>query len=541
MKESDILGHVQDRLNKAGQRYSLPEWTKRNIFLDSISFSFDMHPELMALYKDTHPNIKIRKSVQIGASCYAISFILYGAIEGRLNALYCGPTDDWIKDFVPGKVDPIIRDSPKIKSKIGEVNTPFLKKIGFGTLYFRGLKTETNTASISADILIKDEKDLLHQKYAEIVEERLEHSQKQIIRELSKPSFADFGIDKDFKEGDQHYFLFKCRKCNTYNNVILNIWEDPERFLCKHTRKGVDNYYFPCEKCGRPVDASTGEWVAAYPGRAIRSYQLSQVYWNWAPARFLNIAHKLYEEYKKAVTPAQKEKFWRAKIGLPYAGMGQPLTEGLLKKLAGSHPIRPSFPGMSYMGVDNGNKFHWVAGHPEGYKLLAHDFGAVDDIEELDPIMRKHNVRYCLIDMKPNVHDAKKFALKHKKRVAVQNFHGEELKQKTTEKAGQMVEMINLPRTESLDELIDAVIGSVFILPGDTAPIIKEVRNHFKKLIKERVKDSEGREKFRYLRGVENHYGMAANNCYQAWRLFQPHINRSYGVFPVGGRIETTH
>jgi hypothetical protein len=535
MNENEILENVQARLNEAAVKRTFPQWVKKNIFLESKPFSFDLHPELIQLYSDTHPNIKIRKAVQVGASCYAISYLLFAAIECQANGLYCGPTDDWMKDFVPGKVDPIIRDSPFIHAQIKDVNQTFLKKIGFGTLYFRGLKTETNTASISADVLIKDEKDLLHQRFAEIVEERLEHSKVGIIRELSKPSYDDFGISKDFESGDQHYYLFRCGNCRTYTNVVTEIWEDPENSVIKRSRKGSDTYYFRCKRCGSPLDPSTGTWVAAFPGKDTRSYQLSQCYWQWAPARFQNVAHKIWVKYREAVTQEKKEQFWRGIIGLAFAGANQPLTDSIFNQVQGTHRLRPSWAGISYMGVDNGTKWHYAVAHQQGYRLLFHDFGEVDDASKLDAVMRKHNVRFCLVDMEPNVHDSKKFALRHLKRVAVQDFQGNETREKKTEKEGKEVKKINLPRTESLDETIDCIQGGIIVLPdladGD---IIKIVRNHLKKLIKQKVKNNEGKESFKYLRGVENHYGMAINNCLHAWYQVQQKITRGSGVLPYG-------
>lgn len=543
MNEREVLEGIRARLTQTGINAPLPDWTVENIYLDSKPFSFDMHPELIQLYSDTHPDIKIRKSVQVGASVYVIATVLHGAIVLHANSMYAGPTDDWIKDFVPTKVDFLIKDSPKIASQVKDVNQTFVKKIGFGVLYFRGLKTENNTASVSCDILIKDEKDLLHQKHAEMVEERLEHSQNAIIRELSKPSYPDFGIDQDFNEGDQHYYMFRCHHCRTYNNVVMNIWNDPENIIICRPRKGQNHYYFACEKCGNPLDPSTGTWVAAYPGRDIRSYQLSQVYWRWAPKKYQNIAHRIYSAYHSIKSQEDKENFWRGKIGLPYAGSNQPLTDAVINKLQGDHSLRPSWPGWSYMGVDNGNKWHWAVAHQQGYRLIFHDFGTVDDAQKLDSIMRKHNVRYCLIDMEPNTHDSKKFVLRHKKRAAVQDFQGKEVKKKETEKEGEKVDKIDLPRTESLDETIDCILGGIIVLPGISAgPEIKEVRKHLKKLIKEKIKNSEGKETYRYLRSVDNHYGMAINNCLHAWYQIQQKITHGSGVMPVGGKIgQTTH
>ncbi|MCP4215074.1 MAG: hypothetical protein GY765_10470, partial [bacterium] len=236
-----------------------------------------------------------------------------------------------------------------------------------------------------------------------------------------------------------------------------------------------------------------------------------------------------------------KKRFWRSLIGVPFAGDEQPITDEVLNLNAGAYRLSPSWPGQSFMGVDQGNDIHVAICHPEGFKLVPHWFEVVDDFDKLTPLMKKHNVRYAVTDGVPNTHDAKKFCLKHKKRAAVQFFSGTELREGVTLKGVEKVEKILMPRMETLADLVDLIIGGIIPLPALAAgPEINEVRKHLKRLVLEKVVAANGVITQRFKPNAGDHYAMALNNAKQAWYQHQKKNPYGSGLMPVFGEMNVT-
>lgn len=538
MSEQALL-NFKDQLAQAAKELDLFDWAQKYVFLRGKKFNFKKHPELEDIYRDLHHTQVFLKSTQVGISTYAINKMLWLSIRQAMKTMYCGPDDGWIAKFSKDRVKKLIEGSPGIKKKIGVTNTTEQKDLGFSTIYLTGLVSESGVTSVDGDLLIVDETDLVSQENKVVAQDRLDHSELAWFMQMSKPSIPDFGIHESFQEGDQHYRLFHCTKCNADNNVVENIEQEPLEVLRVRERKGDDFYYFACEKCGAPLDPKNARWVPKFPGRDVRSYHVSQAYWTWQLPRYQNTAHKLYAAFVAANTMALKKRFWRALLGLPFAGDEQPLNDSIFNRWAGAHGFSPSFAGRSFMGVDQGEKLHVSILHPSGYRYLYHYFAELDDFEELDPLMKKHNVRFCIIDYKPNTHEAKKFAIRHKNRVAVQDFQGDDMiQEKITKKGREEIRKLNMPRTDVLDDFVEHLVGGVAVLPGLGAhPIIKEVRKQLKKLIRIKATDAKGREVYKYKAKVSNHFGMSSMLALQALYAVQNRAVVGSGIGPVGGRF----
>jgi hypothetical protein len=529
----------RDRLKIEAKSLEFHQWCIENIYLRGKPFSFEEHMELETIYKDMHPDKRFLKGVQVGATTYAILLMLWLAIKRQSKSIYLGPSNTFIRKFTPDRVDPIIDSSPQIKNKIKDKDDPFLKKIGFSSMYFLGAESAANVASVDADFEVVDETDIINQERKEEAKDRLEHSPLAMYFSMSKPTIPGFGIDEEFEESDQHYRLMKCPSCGTYNNVVLNIKEaeDVLAFVRVLKRRGGDIYYFACEKCEKPLDPRQAEWVAKFPNREVRGYQLSQVYWTRKPARYQNVPHKLYEAWHKAKNQDMKKRFWRSLLGVAYGGDDQPITEELLNQVQGDHALVPGWTGISFMGIDQGDNLHLSIAHPlpMGYGLVFHWFEIIDDFDDLNKFMRKHNVAYAVIDAMPNKHPAKKFVLKHKKKASIQYFKGQE-KEGEEEKGGKKVDKIHVDRTESLDDMVDCFKASIMIIPGIAAgKVILIVRKHLKKLVKEKVVRASGIVELVYKTNVENHFAMSMNNAWIAYNIWLRKRPYASGLLPAGG------
>jgi hypothetical protein len=517
----------------------LPVWTEKKVHIPEGKFSFDEHPEMRAPYADTHPLQVFQKSAQSTVSTLHILKALHFLEQYPYNAIYFLPTRDYAEDFGTTRIDPIVNDSPDLKENKGFPWSSGIKRYGYGLIHMKGTEAIIDTASVPGDIIFADEIDIANQQNLKTARERLLHSKLAAYYAFCKPTVKGYGVNELFDFSDKRYYLFKCKKCNTDNDVVSNIEQDEKAYILKKQRKQGDLYYFPCEKCGAALDPSKGKWVAMNPGRDVHGWQVSMAYWTRQIPRKQNAAHALYDALYGIDGPIDLEHFWRALMGLPYAGKMQQLTEGILKKMAGDHHMSPAWPGWSFAGIDTGKKIHVSIAHPMGFRLIYHWFEELDDFDQLDGIMRKHNVRFAYIDRAPESHGAKKFAKKYKERVAVQDFDTDkDIRIGKTIKGWDEIERVSLPRTESIDEYIESVISGICVLPALIAhAVMKDVYKHNQKLLKVKVTDKRDRVKYEYKHGVDNHYGIAAMLALFAAYRFWMKASPGSGALPAGGKI----
>jgi hypothetical protein len=488
-------------LKKIGQGETFFDWVSSlPLYLKGQKFSFDMHPETIALYQDMHPNKVIRKAAQTTISTYAMLFITWRALKKNARGVYYGPTNEWAKKFSTERFDKILKQIPDIK--LSGADNVFMKEIGTTSIQILGLDAEINAATVDADTRVVDEACRVNPANMEESHDRLEHSSQPMSLVLSKPEAPGQGIDALFSESDQRYYLFKCPACGQWNNPVLT-WPK----CCMPADKEGTTYHICCKFCAGPLDARKGEWVPMYPDRTdCRGYQFSHLYWTWKKDH----ATELMKTWKKANNNKRKKRFWTGKIGVPWAGKGEQITDAILTQNQGDHPFH-SLYNCSFMGVDQGDLLHIAIGHLEGEDIVIHYFEETDDFGRLDKLMINHNVWCCVIDLKPNTHDAKKFAIRNEGFAWVADYIDGEEKIGKAEKDGKEVPKIMVSRDESLDETVEAIIDRTIILPRETAAdIMDTVRIHLKNLRKEKKESPNGKERQCYIRG-ENHFGMAIN------------------------------
>ena len=173
----------------------------------------------------------------------------------------------------------------------------------------------------------------------------------------------------------------------------------------------------------------------------------------------------------------------------------------------------------SFMGVDQGDMLHIVIGTCQGPDLLrVHHLESTPDWNRLHRLMELHNVRACVIDALPNKRSAKDFALAFQGRVWIQYFKAREKESEEEDLDGAMVPVVQVDRTESLDETTSMLARQEIILPsskrlmGIALAALEEFRKHTKMLIKDLAQDAHGNQRWVYKRNVENHFGMAINS-----------------------------
>lgn len=348
-------------------------------------WSFKGHEYQIEIANDTAPVIAGRKCSQVGFSELTLRLALgIVSIKQGIHGLYILPTAAFARTFMKSRFDPVIEASPTLSEQLSrDVDGADQKRIGNSFLYLKGTVGQAAAISIPATMLIADEVDFCDQTNLTTYESRLGHEDESslIKRSFSTPTTSGRGVDKTFKAGDQRYYAVRHDRCGQVvvpdffrDSVIPGYSGDPKKLTREDL--SVPQYqfhqaYLLCPHCKNKIelanlcDPSKRMWVAAYPGRAIHSYQVSPF-----DVPTINPPDRTWRQmadYKRHVD-------WvNFKVGLPADDaensiLESVLTEGNAQGNFYGHPfVSPPewYEGMepimhdTYMGVDIG-KTSWV-------------------------------------------------------------------------------------------------------------------------------------------------------------------------------------
>lgn len=507
----------------------LLEWVdKVAINLRGHKYSFKKHEYLKDIMADSHPDQTYQKAAQVGISTSVLIRSLYVAEHLGKKTVYYFQDDGAVSDFSSDRAEPMIQSTLYLQGRVGGTNRVGLRRIGPGSLYFRGLFTKGKVKSVDADFIILDELDEAKPSHIQFATDRLMHSDLQWVTALSQPSIPGFGISKRFEDTDQRHFFIRCPSCGEHNCLELNWQSDPAvNFIPisgKQKKKYPDGatHYRGCKKCQKPLDMRVGEWVAKRPGALKRGYHLSQLYTQIKPPEAPNIATMLWKLFEdKRRSQAGLENFTISVLGFPFSGANARVTDELLDFMEADYQL--AFKGTGcFMGVDQGDTLTIAIGMCSGqyFKVLYAE--ETESWKRLPYLMSQFGVRCCVIDAQPNKNSAKEFAINHRDRVYIQYFGGKELKKGEELYEGKtVVPVVTGDRTETLDGMIDRMEAGLVHLPsrkkstGSALNTIEDIRRHLKQLVTKNEEGANGITKKTYLRGngIENHYGMALNSA----------------------------
>jgi hypothetical protein len=485
------------------------------------------HEYLEQIIRDTHPNQVFEKAAQVAISTWMLIKSLYVAEHLGMKSLYYFQDDDAVSDFSNDRCLPMLRESPYLKTRAGDISNVKLKEVGPGKLFFRGLFSRGKAKTVDADMLIFDEVSEMNSSNMQLARDRIMHSKLQWVHYLSQPDIPGADIDAEFGETDQNYWHLVCPACGFKDNVLEK--DFPDNFLpipktMKSQFRAGSKYYRACKKCGGKLDMAKGIWVPHRPSNIRRGYHLSQLYTSVLPSEFANVASWIMHEYMNALkTMAKKSRFWISILGFPYGGGAARVHDELLNQCEGAHPWE--FTGKNcFMGIDQGDRLHVAIGERIGAGLFFKYFEETEDWKRLDVLMEQFNVAYCVIDAEPNKYNAKQFAHKYDGRVSIQYFTGKAIKKDTepiTSDGEAVVAVVKQDRTECIDDFIDRMEQGYIYFPDRAAcsdsalATVEEVRSHLKKLVCKFVENAKGNTVRVYIKGqhVQNHYGLACNSA----------------------------
>lgn len=332
------------------------------------ALEFDEHYFLLEPFSNWHWKQVCMKSAQVGFSTLAIIKTIYAAAFRKWNVIYTLPSFEDVHDFVPSKVDGMTTNNAIIASLIKKSDAITKKQIMDSFVWFRGTHGKKAAIMHTSDLNIYDELDASDLSVIELYSSRLQKSKYKGEWKFSNP-IRPGGIDQEYGKSDMRKWFIKCSRCNTQQ--VLEYEQNVD--------KGLQAYI--CSKCKKVLshdDRRVGEWVAAYPGKEVHGYHISQLMAPWVTAKEL-----IYLEENKSA-----QYFYNMVLGLPYIEKDDIVDRALIE---GNILIKENSKLRNAMGVDvKYRELHFVIGNHEGIFKVGKCVGdnAWNDIEG---IIRKYN------------------------------------------------------------------------------------------------------------------------------------------------------
>jgi hypothetical protein len=356
-------------------------------------FEFANHHFLADLMRDDAPDQVVLKAAQIGFSTSTFIKEAYFAKRNNMTFIHTFPTLKMAQDFVPMKVDVIVRVNPVFRSQVGKGtgDSTRKKQFGLGWILWKGCKGEVEGFMDTADALVHDERDKSDDKIVEDFDSRVMASKYRWRWEFSNPEMDGYGVSAKWAASDQKHLFHRCSRCN-------------HRFFQDFfTTTDIDAKCYICPKCGKPLreeDRATGVWVAKYPGRDISGWWINHMMCPWIDAK------KVVGDY---LTKGE-DYFFRSVLAMPPVGSDSRVSRDvILKNCVEATPSHKTVVA----GIDQGKVLHVVIGNLEGiFKLLV-----LNDWDALDRVMQDFQVQTALLDKKPDIDKAIAFAAKWPGRV----------------------------------------------------------------------------------------------------------------------------
>lgn len=545
----DLKEFYQDlKAEKPDKAIGFGDWITKYTYIKGKPFSFERHEYQRDIIEDVHPLQAIKKSVQLGVSEILIrKYLAFMAMYQGSQGIYIFPTAEDMSNFVKTRVDPAIKNCPKIDELGFNVDNVKVKQIGSSYAHFRGSFGEKETISIPSDINIIDEMDFAKPNIANLYRSRLEHSSFKWEINCSTPTIPQHGIDKLFDDSDQRYWHIKCSHCNKW--VVLAWLPDKRKIEQNNIRiKGkLDNhineydenaeYIFVCTKCHKEIRYSPDipmEWVAKYPSRKkIRGYFLNSLAsWGYRSAGSIIDSFYGYKEVDKA---------YNRILGLAYSDPGRKLSRDVILRCVINSMEMQDTGRNCFLAADQGDISWVVIGEydREKDKIKVLYFEKVeknlfDHVERtgqvkkgrLSQLMDKFDVISAVIDAQPNTESAHAFAKQFPGKVWL-CFYSDKQMAKYTWKPEEYVVIAN--RTRTLDYSMNYWIDKkVEIFPENNYnyEIYEILIKHLTSMTKVIDEDADGTRIARWTGPKDTHFAHVWNYLAMATEAESTEVSR---------------
>lgn len=487
-----IADRIDDRPRTISQNFE--EWVAENYLIDGARFSLSGYEPLKDIYADNSKEIVVMKSAQCGASEWLIAFSFYFPSFYGENVFYGMPAKDQIKDFVQGRIDPRIDDSPKLQALIKSTDNIDLKRVGMNFIYYRGSQNRKQITTVDAGLLILDEFDQMVQSHVPIMEKRLGDSDVAMKRKISTPSIPEFGIHREYLASDQHECHLQCKGCYEWvaPDWSRNISPTPTR---DRSAPAPEIVKLVCHKCGAELDRHKTKWIAQNPGAAKRGYHISKLV---MPRTNLL---ELWLEFRDTIN---LQDFYNGNLGLPFTIEGGQLTQADINACRRSAEEEKEFQAGAphkncTMGVDVGRLLHVRISKKPGELKQAVWIGAVKTFEDLRALMDRYDIRRCVVDALPETRKAVEFAEKYSGRVFLAYYDLSDPHKVFVFDHSARPAKVRINRSRAMDMTSQNFYDRRTRLPSDADVAHTEYCDHMKAPQKAKVVDKNGNEEYKYI------------------------------------------
>jgi hypothetical protein len=397
------------------------------------------------------------------------------------------------------------------------------KRAGLQNLFIRGSRSRSQLKSLPVGFLVCDETDEMTQDNIPLVLERMSGQLAKQAFLLSTPTVEGHGINAYFKDSNQNHFFFPCPSCGRQTELVFpeclvvptDDWLDPK----------IADTHIVCKECknilpheAKPEFLGRGVWVPKHEQRDSVGFYINQLYSSTVKPYELATAY-----LKSQTNPADEQEFYNSKLGMIHEVDGAKVTEEEIKSCIAKGIRKVDVaPNNSYvtMGVDVGKWLHfeidqWFIGDGPGRdininsqcRVLAE--GKVREFEELDELMRKYQINFCVIDANPERRKALEFARRFWGHVRL-CLYNVGINSRDISLRDEDSHMVAVDRTAWLDLSLSRFRNRRIALPLDTS---MEYKKHIQALVRVYVKDKHGNPMGRYVKKGqdEDHFAHARN------------------------------
>lgn len=443
-----------------------------------LPMEFDDRYFLLEPMANWFPKQVCMKSAQVGWSTLSIIKTLYALRARKFNCIYTLPTFDDVRDFVPAKVDGIIKNNTALSKLLSGADAVQRKELDGSFIWYRGTHSKKAAIMHSSDLNVYDELDASDLTVVDMYSSRLQNSKYKGEWKFSNP-IRPGGVDAAYARSDMRRWIITCSRCNHRQHLVFeqNICKEREIYICAR-----------CDQLLSEDDRQSGEWIPENPSRSnrLQGYHVNQLMAPWVSARDI-----LFLEEDKGA-----ETFHTMVLGLPYIDKTEAVTAPMIT--GNIRMGEPHLHGVA-MGVDVKYKVkHWVLMNHQGIFKVGTAKGP-DGWKEIEKIMLQYNAK-CLIDSAPDFYPRRVLLKKYPGRVFVAFYRKEKYKREPV-RWGEKKEKghVYISRHHGLQDVVnDFIEGKLKILSGLRSPTdyartdLDEFITHWTNIYKRTEVDNEG-------------------------------------------------
>lgn len=330
----NYLDRVASQATNVFDLTQIPKWLERNTShpMDvDRHWNFREHEYQIDIMSDMSDEVVAQKCSQVGASELWVRLMLAMlSLSKSITIIYVLPTAGFARKFSKGRIDPIIEQSPTLRSALNrDVNSSELKQIGNNFLYIAGSYGQSAAISIPARALFKDEVDFCNQTTLTTFNSRLGHAKAGELydRSFSTPTVEKYGINKLYQASSKAHYCVKCNHCHEWvapNYMLdleipgfdgnLNLFEKED---LENPFIEINKAFIRCPECSLPIswdtirDPRCRKWIHEEPDNPCHGYQILPI--------DVPEVNPLPKTLKQIAEYDRKKDWVNFKIGYPYS------------------------------------------------------------------------------------------------------------------------------------------------------------------------------------------------------------------------------